>query len=421
MFTQNTVTVITATTGCRHLLQCLQSIQEQTYPHVEHFVVVDGPEHEEKVEQAVAQLCVQARPVSLIRLPCATGKQRWQGHRIYGAMSFLSNAEFVCFLDEDNWFDSDHLASLVTAIRTTRSQWAFSLRKVVDQEGQFIAPDNCESPGNLHPTFNDRTVFLVDANCYLLRREVAVRFAPTWYGRGIAPDNQTSPDRVLCGLLLEQCPEECSNLKHTVNYRMESTSNSIRSDFILNGNQIMRSKYPDGLPWEQPGQQEEPEQRQETPEELNRQGLVLASQRQYVEATECFAHAILLRMDYPEARLNLAMALKCQGQIEEAVKVFQRCAELTSSNPAPLSHLGSTYQERGQFSEAQASFRKAAACASWSVLWPALSHRGAETGFVIEEQGASPSALGGSNRTPPLRMLRSGAERGIPPASCTSR
>ena len=39
-------------------------------------------------------------------------------------------------------FDPDHVQSLVETLRANNATWAFSLRKIVDAEGRFIAFDN---------------------------------------------------------------------------------------------------------------------------------------------------------------------------------------------------------------------------------------------------------------------------------------
>ncbi len=56
----------------------------------------------------------------------------------------------------------------------------------------------------------------------------------------------------MCKLLLEQCPKVCSNRKHTVNYAIGSRSDSPIAGYFLRGNQLLRAKYPQGLPWERP-------------------------------------------------------------------------------------------------------------------------------------------------------------------------
>lgn len=248
MFTRNSVTVVTATTGNPLLGRCLQSVQQQTFPHVNHFVVPDGIEHRNKVHESVKALGDLRKSLCVMALPYPTGKLGWCGHRIYGAVSMLCNTEFVCFLDEDNWFEPDHIASLFTEIRAQKATWGFSLRRIFDTAGNFVAPDNCESLGSLHPTYMDENNRLIDTNCYLLGRDVAVAAAPAWYTP--APPNGIGADRIVTRFLLQNFPHSCCTRRHTVNYTAGNNPDSVQPNFFLDGNQRMRERYPDGLPWE---------------------------------------------------------------------------------------------------------------------------------------------------------------------------
>ena len=250
MFKSDYVTVVTATTGHRDLLRCLKSVQAQSYRQVEHLVVVDGPEHQEKVAAVLAQLPAGSKPPQVIQLPQATGKNGWCGHRIYAAASFLANSEFVAFLDEDNWYDADHVESLVSALRTANARWAFSLRKIVDKDGAFIANDLCESLGNLHGVFSNPEAALVDTSCYLLTLELAVGFASVWFGPTQPGPGGEERDWALCKTLLQYAPEACTNLKHTLNYTVGNRANSVQGAYFLHGNEEMCKRYPDGMPWE---------------------------------------------------------------------------------------------------------------------------------------------------------------------------
>jgi glycosyltransferase involved in cell wall biosynthesis len=249
VFTRDSVTIITATTGHRFLSRCLNSIQNQTFARREHVVVSDGLEHREKVDQAIATLTEIRNGISVLSLPYPTGKQGWCGHRIYAAMSLLCNAEFVCFLDDDNWFEPDHIASLVAGIRADNAMWGFSLRRIFDANGNFVALDNCESLGNLHPVFLDDSDRLIDTNCYLLRREVAVACAPIWY-RPAIPTEGLPADRTVTQFLLKEFPRVHCTRRHTANYTAGSNSNSVKPDYFIKGNQLMQQRYPGGLPWE---------------------------------------------------------------------------------------------------------------------------------------------------------------------------
>jgi len=249
MFTTNTVTVITPATGHANLAKCLESVQKQTFPNIEHWLVADGEERLSAVQATHESSPPTGHPRRLITLPYPTGKDGWCGHRIYAAACFLINTEFLCFLDEDNWFEPDHIASLITAIRTTQSTWAFALRNIVDASGKFIVKDICESLGNLHHVFNDKNEHLIDTNCYLLPREMAVKCAPIWY----APTGHGSadPDRVMCRTALREFPKVCCNRRHTVNYTVGTRgASSTSGEFFIAGFQAMRMAYPGGMPWD---------------------------------------------------------------------------------------------------------------------------------------------------------------------------
>jgi len=251
MFTRDSVTVVTAATGHPNLLKCLQSVQRQTYGPMEHVIVADGRERSDGVQNVINQLGPRVRAIQLITLPHATGKDKWCGHRIYAAMCFLVNTEFITFLDEDNWLEPDHVGSLMQAIKKSASSWAFCLRNICDSSGRFIARDECESLGNLHPIFNDPQGHLIDTNCYFLHREVAVRVAHLWYAPGRPPDQDQEPDRLCCKTLFRDFPRNCSSRKHTLNYTVANRPDSVKGEFFLYGNQLMHERYPGGLPWEQ--------------------------------------------------------------------------------------------------------------------------------------------------------------------------
>jgi len=259
MFSEGTVAVVTATTGHEKLVNCLRSVQRQTYAQIEHFVVVDGPEWQERVQEAITQVQPFVRPVHVVQLPQATGRNNWSGHRIYGALPYLVNSEYVAYLDDDNWFDPDHVESLMSAIRQTQSRWAFSLRKICDIGGKLVTLDNCESLGNLHHVFHNKDLFHIDTNCYLLHRELAVECSPIWYRKGRWPQGKPGPDTLVCHALLKRHPQTCTSRNHTVNYTVGGHPEILTFEFFLRGNQAMRVRYPRGLPWEQPVASEAPQ------------------------------------------------------------------------------------------------------------------------------------------------------------------
>ena len=135
------VTVVTPTTGNLCAFRAIESVAVQSYKPIQHLIVIDNPEAPSDIIRRIREY-----KVDVIELPYATGKDRFNGHRIYGASAFLGKGDYFCFLDEDNWFDLDHIASLVEVI-SRGFAWAYSFRKIVDTEGNFICNDDCESLG----------------------------------------------------------------------------------------------------------------------------------------------------------------------------------------------------------------------------------------------------------------------------------
>jgi hypothetical protein len=52
----------------------------------------------------------------ILTLPWNIGANKWNGHRIFAAFGFLINEDYVLFLDDDNWFEEDHVSSLINCI-----------------------------------------------------------------------------------------------------------------------------------------------------------------------------------------------------------------------------------------------------------------------------------------------------------------
>lgn len=224
------------------LAAALDGIAAQTWRNIQHLVVIDGGE---RVEQARSILA--GRRVDVIELPYSTGIDRYNGHRIYGAASFLCKGDFVCFLDEDNWMDRDHIESLVAVIGMG-NEWAFSLRKIVDQDGSFVCFDNCESLGKW-PTVLSPKDYLIDVGCFLLPRELAVMLAPIWHRKAREP-GVVEVDRMLTRVLREKTRRYECNYRYSLNYRAASTSRSVKPAFFLDGNRKMAERYPQRFPWD---------------------------------------------------------------------------------------------------------------------------------------------------------------------------
>ena len=233
------VTVITPTTGAHYLRQAIESVQHQTYSRIQHLVVVDG-EHPKAIP------ILQDYPhLDVIKLPYATGVDRFNGHRIYGASIYLARGDYICFLDEDNWFDPNHIESLVNL--TTENSWSYSLRKIVDSDGKYICNDDCESLG-MWPSFLNEQDYFVDVGCFFLPKAFALQTSPIWYRKAREP-NVPEVDRYLTAVLRNNNLTCQTNGLYTLNYRAGNTALSVQSSFFMHGNKIMEQRYNGELPW----------------------------------------------------------------------------------------------------------------------------------------------------------------------------
>jgi FkbM family methyltransferase len=235
------VTVVTPTTGDPLVFQAIESVSRQTHKHIQHLVVNDGVELSLDFREKIDRY-----DIDLIELPYPTGKDRFLGHQIYGASVFLGKGDFFCFLDEDNWFDRGHVASLLKVV-DAGFDWAFSLRKIVDADSHFICTDDCESLGKW-PSILGEHDFLVDVGCYFLPKALAIQTAPIWYGEFRDP-KMPEVDRWLMAALRIDYPNYDTSGLYTLNYRVGNTALSVRKEFFLDGNKQMSQKLGGRLPW----------------------------------------------------------------------------------------------------------------------------------------------------------------------------
>jgi glycosyltransferase involved in cell wall biosynthesis len=238
------VAIITPTIGTKHLKQNVDSVAKQTYKNLKHIVVCDGPQYEKEVFDIVEPYAYDH--IKIINLPENTGSDGYNGHRIYGSIPFLIDADYFIFLDEDNWIEPNHVESLINAVKGY--DWAFSLRKIVDQDGKYICNDDCESLGLWH-TCLSANEFFVDVNCYFMPKKLAIQTAPIWYRRNRHPQEQPEVDRLLIHVLRQNKTKYYTNGEYTLNYRVGNTFRSVQGEFFLKGNEAMEKMHEGVFPW----------------------------------------------------------------------------------------------------------------------------------------------------------------------------
>ena len=223
------IMVITPTTGKDTVFKAMESVRDQTIK-TEHLVVFDGQEAKDKFPLTFVD------GHTFLTLPENIGANNWYGHRVYAAMPLMVNADYILFLDEDNWFEPNHVETMIDKIKSKDLMWSYSLRRICNEAGEYLCDDDCESLGRW-PTFYDHTVNFVDTNCYCFKREYLVSIAHNFY-------NKWGADRPFYKAASTQLPAfGCTGLA-TVNYRAPERLHNMFKE----GNQVMKKAY-EPLPW----------------------------------------------------------------------------------------------------------------------------------------------------------------------------
>ncbi len=238
---ERSVTVITPTIGSPKLADAIESVRTQTYRNLEHLIVVDGRENHYNAMQIISSESNDR--ISTITLPYNTGAKGFNGQRIYASIPHLVNSDYVFFLDEDNWYEPDHVASLVETIEKSNLDWAHSLRKIYTPDMKYITDDNCESLGRwpIYFSHNDPQ-YLVDTSSYAFKREFIQATCHRWHSGAWGEDR-----RYLYSIMSHSKWD--TNGKHTLCYRVDGNPKSVSGDFFIEGNKKQLEHYNGELPW----------------------------------------------------------------------------------------------------------------------------------------------------------------------------
>jgi glycosyltransferase involved in cell wall biosynthesis len=231
-------TVIVPTTGSPEVRKCIESVLNQTI-ETQCYVVCDGNNFYGKVKIITDENAGNSF-LKTCYLPINVGANGFYGHRIYAAFSHLINTDYIFYLDQDCWFEPNHVQSCIENIEKYNLDWSYSLRKVVNKNGEYICNDDCESLGKWK-TYHG--VNHIDTNCYCIKTSVAIKLAQVWHGGW-------GQDRVFLNVLSQHFPRFDCTGQYTVNYRVDGNPGSVNADFFINGNKVMNEKYNGVFPWQ---------------------------------------------------------------------------------------------------------------------------------------------------------------------------
>ena len=231
------VTVIIPTTGAPELKTAIASVMNQSYES-KCYVVADGPKAHSGTRNITDDF-LSRKNLERCFLPLNVGANGFYGHRVYAAFTHLIDTKYVVYLDQDCWFEPDHIKNCIKTIEENNLDWSYSLRKICTKDGQYICNDDCESLGKWQ-TYHG--VNHIDTNCYCIKTEVAIKLAQVWHGGW-------GQDRVWLNVLSQHFTKFDCTGKYTVNYRVDGNAGSVNADFFLNGNKVMNEKYNGVYPW----------------------------------------------------------------------------------------------------------------------------------------------------------------------------
>ena len=225
-----TVAVITSTRGRETIKKANQSVRNQTYPAT-HYVFAHGMDCWYEVDNNLKDENAQ-----VVYLPRANGGGGYGMAPVFALAPFAVTEDIMFYLDDDNWYEPDHIESLVEMIEKHDLGWAYSYRKIVDNEGNFICEDNCESLGM---QLNSDNQYLVDNSCYAVRTDVARRHSHAWYVPVIS-DRSFQHELMRAGLSVG------TTGKHSVNYRLSKDgTGGMTAEKFINNSEWMKKHRPD--------------------------------------------------------------------------------------------------------------------------------------------------------------------------------
>lgn len=233
----SSATIVIAATGDDVLDRAVSSALSQDHPDTRVWCVIDGPQY------VARTLAILGRhpAAQVMALPENTGGNGFYGHRIYAGIGHMVNTDYVLLLDQDNWFDTNHVSSLVSVIESNGWDWAHSLRKIHDRDGSYLCLDDCESLGRW-PIFLNDQAHLVDTSSYCIKRETMVAIGHAWHwGWG--------GDRRFLGAISQHFPKWGTNGLYTMNYRLDGNPNSVNRSFFDQGNAVSYGRYGGSYPW----------------------------------------------------------------------------------------------------------------------------------------------------------------------------
>ena len=194
------VAIVMATAVRETLAQAMRSVYAQRFAgRIQVLVGVDRWIGDRAAVEALVRESPSHVAVTTLDLGYSTSQRNGglypsrYGGALKTILSYAANSRYVTYLDDDNWYAPDHVASMLRAV--AGKTWAFSLRHFVDRpSGEPLCPDTWESVGPGHGVYAQAQGGFVDTNCFFIDKlacnDVFPEWAMTRFAGGTGGDRQ---------------------------------------------------------------------------------------------------------------------------------------------------------------------------------------------------------------------------------------
>ncbi len=199
---QAAVAVVIPTILRTSLPRALMSVFAQNFGgRVQILVGIDKPQGSIEMLEATCRLAPSHCVVQVLYPGYSTSVRHGglcdarDGGALRTVLSYLANAPLIAYLDDDNWWAPQHLATLARAIAPV--DWAFSLRWFVHPAAaRPICIDAWESVGPGAGVY-EHCGGWVDPNCLMIKRRRCASVIPWWTVPLAGDEHGMSADRLV--------------------------------------------------------------------------------------------------------------------------------------------------------------------------------------------------------------------------------
>ena len=232
-----TAAVVTVTTGKRleKLINCANSVYMQGYP-VTHYILCDGD------FEVVGEIKKTIPWVKVCYWDAQIGNGKdWLGQRWLSAAPHLVTEDVTFYCNDDDWYEEDHVQTIMEKIEQGYD-WAYSFRRIHDQEGNFICEDNCEALGEAADVWNIPNHRFVDSCMFGMKTDILKQISIVMNRPGL------DIDRHFYATAKQLFPNFTGTGLHTFNFRLGGSC-GVQKEFFEFGNGEMLKRFNGKLPW----------------------------------------------------------------------------------------------------------------------------------------------------------------------------